>query len=238
MLLATLIGGNASAGHPAHDPDFAKRLWSCMFATPRLAKSAFRSMLAETTHAPGAGWAELVKPIASALFVAVSLLIATSASASMALADLVEFEGETLRVHYRADQLSLPLPRSPALNQVRKELPVGCSAGDYLVGRWRIQNGRLLLLAVFGCGEHEYPVSSLYPKRSSPLLADWVDEDLELPMGELLCHVPYAFELRRTLLKLKIRSGKVEHVERFDMREDPRVPPKSNSDRHCLGALK
>jgi hypothetical protein len=173
----------------------------------------------------------------------VFLFASWAAQATASLAHVVEFEGHARPVHLRFDLTDaqrdasrLRMMSSPQLVALqRRESQSFCSAGSYLVGRWRIEGNQLYFLHAFGCGPAEHPVERLYPGQRAPLKADWVDAEIELHDGELLCEQPYVRQVHRTHLILTISKGIVTGIERRDMRDHPWVPPPSSKDRWCLG---
>lgn len=169
----------------------------------------------------------------------IALVFCGAAQATWPLLDLVEFEGEAREVHWQPDlpeqdweKSRLWLKKSRELAAAQSKLSY-CSAGAYLVGRWRIAQGRLYLLHAFSCGQ-TFELASLYPGKTAPLFADWVDADIELHDGPLLCSILYLLEIHRTHIHLSIRQGKVIDIRRLDMRSDSRVPPGEAKDRSCL----
>jgi hypothetical protein len=173
-------------------------------------------------------------------FVALSLLLASwVAQASWPLQDIVEFEGQARPVQFRADLTEaqrdasdLRMKGSPQLAALQRSLS---QHWCYLVGRWSVVGDKLYFLHAFGCGPKEYGVEQLYPGQRAPMLADWVNAEIELHDGDLLCEYRFALQIHRTHLILTIRKGIVTAIERRDMRNHPWVPPPGNKDRTCLG---
>lgn len=178
-----------------------------------------------------------------AVSVAFALLLSSwAAHATWMLQHIIEFEGQARQEHLRfertpdehdATQLRMK-PSRPLAALKQQHALMDCSAGGWLVGRWRIVGRQLYFLRAFGCGPEEYPVDRLYPGQQGPLRADWVDAEVELHDGELLCEQPYVRQIHRTHLILTLRKGIVTSIERRDMRQHPAVPPASSADRWCL----
>jgi hypothetical protein len=96
---------------------------------------------------------------------------------------------------------------------MREEMKGYCSAIGGIVGRFRLEDGKLWLEGMHRCGGN-IPLQEIYPELDNPALATWVSGNFTAKLG-LLCWVNNSDErVYRTTLKLKIKDGVVTDIQR------------------------
>jgi hypothetical protein len=111
-------------------------------------------------------------------------------------------EGE--RVIYKGDTLTMlcePLEIYFQKNEPRQRfyptLENGCSTALWrgYVGLWRIENNRLFLVDVYGCGDKKRSIKDqIFKGQDSEIFADWFTGDLFIQKGKVIKYNHFGFD--------------------------------------------
>ncbi len=129
----------------------------------------------------------------------------------------IYFEGQLLSMS--SEPLQKILPPVPAYGMSREDptfpypFDVSCTAlWRGYVGRWKVEDGRLYLVAIAGQASAggTASISNIFPNADGPVFADWYTGTLSIERGQVIGRVDgYYMNVHEESVILKVKSGVV-----------------------------
>jgi hypothetical protein len=136
--------------------------------------------------------------------------LASPAVATTPLFDWIEVEGQGGNLHQR-NKVWLDLPRSERLQEIRRS--EWCSAIGGPRGKYRIEDGKLWLYALYRCGGN-IELREVYPDQHQSMLATWITGDLVAEVGKPLCRSRKGdFSIYATEISFNVVEGTVTSLQ-------------------------
>lgn len=155
------------------------------------------------------------------LATAALLLLAGTCSATPPLMDLLEYEGQRNIVSPRGRPW-LDLLENEKTQEIRRQ--ARCSAIGEPRARWRVSDGRLWLVALYGC-RGDFKLESVYGGSGEPMFADWITADLITQRGKTLCSPQYGGAgILETTIVIQVVRGVVTRTIKASNDNHPAIP--------------
>lgn len=135
--------------------------------------------------------------------------------------DVLEYEGQQNIVAPRGRPW-LDLLENEKTQEIRRQ--ARCSAIGAPRARWRLSDGRLWLVGLYGC-RGDFKLESVYGGNGEPIFADWVTADLTTQRGKTLCRPQYGGAgILETTIVIQVVRGVVTHIAQMSNANHPAIP--------------